>query len=431
MSTKFIPTISLITNINYVTRARVCAVGDAGEGKKRVKFGAGGAGRAERQAPARWTDGFFRDVFVASDTAGGVERDCCCPVVEVAYAIVVTFADGMTGRDTFGLAIIDFGGAAVGAVSVDVVSAAFGPASGVAVSRPVSDDTGGSTWYPARIRNGGWTGGGGARCPGLDSGIAIAEVCGVVIIGDVAANGVVEVLSHPNFAVGEFGDEVSVVITLINQAILFVGGHRIEHVGAVGSTEVAEVLHVIEIVNAHSAGDAWHSGEFQYEFVETSGLVGVGLGGEGNGGVGIGNRAGRVGHLVSGSKWNVSVLGEGSGGVGIYLDTPVVGGKGRFGVFTSGKGRDGRGVSRTISRGNRTATGEVRSGSGELEFVTTLIVGSDVDSKVFGLENRVRTGRGEVEFYEVGRNINIENRRDTDGKVKIFCVAVGRRNDNR
>ena len=29
MSTKFIPTISLITNINYVTRARVCAVGDA------------------------------------------------------------------------------------------------------------------------------------------------------------------------------------------------------------------------------------------------------------------------------------------------------------------------------------------------------------------------------------------------------------------
>ena len=30
MSTKFIPTISLITNINWVTRARVCAVGDAG-----------------------------------------------------------------------------------------------------------------------------------------------------------------------------------------------------------------------------------------------------------------------------------------------------------------------------------------------------------------------------------------------------------------
>ena len=28
MSAKFIPTISLITNINYVTRARVCAVGD-------------------------------------------------------------------------------------------------------------------------------------------------------------------------------------------------------------------------------------------------------------------------------------------------------------------------------------------------------------------------------------------------------------------
>ena len=30
MSTKFIPTISLITNINWVTRARVCAVGDTG-----------------------------------------------------------------------------------------------------------------------------------------------------------------------------------------------------------------------------------------------------------------------------------------------------------------------------------------------------------------------------------------------------------------
>ena len=30
MSTKFIPTISLITNISWVTRARVCAVGDAG-----------------------------------------------------------------------------------------------------------------------------------------------------------------------------------------------------------------------------------------------------------------------------------------------------------------------------------------------------------------------------------------------------------------
>ena len=29
MSTKFIPTISLITNINWVTRASVCAVGDA------------------------------------------------------------------------------------------------------------------------------------------------------------------------------------------------------------------------------------------------------------------------------------------------------------------------------------------------------------------------------------------------------------------
>ena len=41
MSTKFIPTISLITNINYVTRASVCAVGDAGVGEERVKFGAG------------------------------------------------------------------------------------------------------------------------------------------------------------------------------------------------------------------------------------------------------------------------------------------------------------------------------------------------------------------------------------------------------
>ena len=30
MSTKFIPTISLITNISWVTRANVCVVGDAG-----------------------------------------------------------------------------------------------------------------------------------------------------------------------------------------------------------------------------------------------------------------------------------------------------------------------------------------------------------------------------------------------------------------
>ena len=30
MSTKFMPTISLITNISWVTRAIVCAVGDAG-----------------------------------------------------------------------------------------------------------------------------------------------------------------------------------------------------------------------------------------------------------------------------------------------------------------------------------------------------------------------------------------------------------------
>ena len=40
-STKFEPTIALITNVDCATRAGICAVGDASCGKKRVKFGAG------------------------------------------------------------------------------------------------------------------------------------------------------------------------------------------------------------------------------------------------------------------------------------------------------------------------------------------------------------------------------------------------------
>ena len=76
-------------------------------------------------------------------------------------------------------------------------------------------------------------------------------------VGDrtVGLDGVGEVLRHPNVAVSEFGDEIFLIVTLIHQTILGAFGHGIEHIGAVGGAEIAEILHVIQIVNRHRLRD--------------------------------------------------------------------------------------------------------------------------------------------------------------------------------